>query len=326
MHRTTVPLFNPVPGDDRKTTFPPARPDLFDKYVIATDCVWTTKEITLAQDKIDFATKLSRGKQRLTTHVHAFFASSDGLVNENLAERFCKEVPMQDAKYFYNFQISMEDVHAHTYSLILDAIVPSESERVRLINAAHTVPAIARMTEYITECINSDAPFSERLLRMACVEGIFFSGCFCAIYWLTDDGLMPGLGHANELISRDEWLHTQFALYLYTLLNPEHKLSRARIYEVFRIAVEIAYEFIVDALPEDQPGMNAKMMKKYIESQADNLLTLISMPPMYKSVCPFDFMDRQNMTNRVNFFERRVSDYGQAMHTDESAYEIATVF
>jgi len=313
----SVPLFEPVFGDNRKTVFPIARKNVFNAYDVALKCQWTPKEITLAQDKIDFATKLDAGRRRLVTHTHAFFASSDGLVNDNITQRFAKEVLMQDAQYFYNFQTSTEDIHAYTYSVILDAIVPSEEERNRLINAAHSMPVIKQMTDYITECTNSDAPFSERLLRMACVEGIFFTGCFCAIYWLTDQGLMPGLGHANELISRDEWLHTQFALLLYSMLNNEHKLSRARIYEIFAEAVVIASDFTADALPEDLPEMNAGDMKKYIQSQADNVLALLGMEPLYNIKCPFEFMDRQNMANRVNFFDRRVSDYAQAVTPDD---------
>ncbi len=318
-----VPLFNPVPGDDRKTAFPVARKALYNAYETAKACSWAATDITMAKDKVDFPT-MGLGRQRLMTHIHAFFASSDSLVNDNLAERFSKEVLMQDAKYFYNFQVAMEDIHAVTYSIILDAIVPSEAERTKLINAAQTMPVIKKMTDYITECTNSDAPFSERLLRMACVEGIFFTGCFCAIYWITDQGLMPGLGHANELISRDEWLHTQFAIMLYTMLNNEHKLSRARIYELFREAVDIAAEFIADALPEDLEEMNAKLMKQYIQSQADNVLAMLGLAPLYGVKCPFDFMDRQNMANRVDFFARRVSDYAQATDADDGS--VATDF
>jgi len=325
MYRT-VPLFAPVAGDDRVTVFPVARKSLFDMYLQAEDCTWTHKDITMAQDKIDFVQKLDKGQRRLTTHIHAFFASSDGLVNINLAERFSKEVQMKDAEYFYDLQRSMENVHAHTYSIILDAIVPSEAERNRLINAARTMPTVRAMTEYITECTNSDAPFAERLLRMACVEGIFFTGCFCAIYWLTDNGLMPGLGHANELIDRDEWMHTQFALYLYTMLNAEHKLSRAAIYDVFRGAVNIAAEFTADAMPDAMNGMNAGLMKTYIESVADTLLGFIGLTPLYGSKDPFDFMERRRMANRVNFFERRVSDYAQAACVDDDDYEIADSF
>lgn len=318
-------VFNYVPGDDRTTAFPVARKEIFDMYEQASDCIWPHKDITLAQDKIDFATKLDEPRRRLTKWIHAFFASADGLVNVNLAERFSKEIAMKDAEYFYNLQQMMEDVHAHTYSKILDAIVPSEAERTRLINATRTIPSVAAMTEYIIECANSDAPLSERLFRMACVEGIFFTGCFCAIYWLTDNGLMPGLGHANELIDRDEWMHTQFSLYMTTLITPEHRLSREATYGVFKAAVDIATAFTNDAIPEPMAGMNAVLMRTYIESVADSLLACVGFAPLYGSKNPFDFVERRKMANRVDFFSRRVSDYSGAVHAD-TGYEIAESF
>lgn len=321
----STPIFIPVAGDERVTAFPVARPQMFNMYTIARRGFWTHTDITMAKDVADFLS-MNAGKQRLVEYIHAFFAASDGLVNINLAERFCKEVPMQDAKYFYNFQIAMEDIHAHTYSIILEAIIPDRVKRERLINAAQTIPVVAQMSNYMKECISSTAPFAERLLRMACVEGIFFTGCFCAIYWLTDQGLMPSLGHANEMIARDEDMHTQFALYLYTLITPEHKLSRGRIMEIFSEAVDIAAEFIDDAIPRDMVEMTSELMLKYIQCQADNLLTLIDMPALYNTKHSFTFADRINMANRTNFFERRVSEYSQSAESAAGSYAIAEDF
>ncbi len=233
---------------------------------------------------------------------------------------------MYDATCFYNFQMAMEDIHAHTYSILINDIIPSRAERDRLTNAITTMPVITKMTEYMHRCIASDAPLPERLLRMACVEGIFFSGCFCVIYWFQSRALMPALGHTNELIAIDEGLHTAFALYLYTLVKEKNKLSPGHVRGIFTEAVEIATEFINDALPTGLTEMNAALMTEYIQCQADNLVTLIDIDPIYNVKHNFPFMDQINFINRTNFFERRVSDYSKKQGRDESDYSVATEF
>jgi ribonucleotide reductase beta subunit family protein with ferritin-like domain len=251
----------------------------------------------------------------------AFFAASDGIVNLNLAERFKKDIGILEATYFYDFQMMMENVHAQTYSLLLETIIPDSKERADLLNAIETIPVIAKMSQYMFKCIQSDAPLPERLLRMACVEGLFFTGCFCAIYWLQSRGLMPGLGMSNELIARDEGLHTMFAMFLYTLIEPQYKLNQAQVAAILTEAVDLAKEFILDALPNGLRSMNAQLMTDYIQCQADNLATLIDMNPIYGSTHDFPYMEQINLSNRTNFFERRVTEYGRKTEAeaDDSA-------
>ncbi len=317
-------MFDYIEGDDRVTTFPIARPNLFEYYKDATRTYWTVEELALSTDVFDYAHRLSAGEQRFVKHILAFFAASDGLVNINLAERFKKDVNMYDANLFYNYQIMMEDVHAHTYSLLLDAIIPDKHERDELLSAFKTMPIITKMSQWMIDCTASDEPFPVRLLKMACVEGIFFTGCFCAIYWLQQRGLMPALGHSNELIARDEGLHTTFALLLYSMLKI--KLDEKEVYSIFKDAVDIAKEFTVDALPIGMPGMNADLMKAYIECCADNLLSLINIAPLYGSKHDFMFMEQINLTNRTNFFDRRVSEYSKPITHNVEKYTILTDF
>lgn len=321
-----VPVFRPIVGDVRLTALPVSRPKIHEMYNTATQCFWTTNEVNTSEDAEHYNNKLTNEDKHLVKYILAFFASSDGLVNVNITERFKNEVPMQDAIYFYNFQLMMEDVHANMYSILLDTIIPSQEERDQLISASHNIPVIKSMTKFMTDCTESDAPFAERLLRFACVEGIFFTGCFCVIYWLQFRGLMPGLGHSNELIARDEKLHTEFGLLLYTMIEPEHKLSHKRIYEIFREAVDIAVQFINGALPTSLQEMNANLMKTYIENQADILLGLIGLNPLYKVEHQFHFMNLINMARRTNFFEKKVSDYSKMVEPDTKKYEIADDF
>jgi len=301
----------PIPfleGDDRLTTFPIGRQDLWDLYEKALASFWVPKEVALADDAADFA-KLPAGQKHFVKLVLAFFAASDGFVKVNLVERFMKEVDILEVKYFWSFQAMIEDVHAQMYSILLDAIISDPSERERLLNAVKTIPVIAKMTAYMTAATESNVSFAERLLRFACVEGIFFSGCFCAIYWLQQRGLMKGLAHSNELIARDEGLHTVFALKLYMKLL--RRLPTERVHKIFAEAVDIAGEFIDEALRDDLVEMNAKMMRDYIKCQADNLLTLIKEPTIYNTTHQFRFMDQINLDNHTNFFERRVSEYSK---------------
>ncbi len=321
-----VDLFGITAADRRLTTFPISRPALFKYYEDAYKSFWPVEDVSLSKDVIDYSTKLTMGEKHFVKHVLAFFAASDGIINLNLAKRFKEDVNILEAGYFYDFQIATENVHAHMYSLLLNEIIPSKQERDVLQNAIQTMPIIKKMSQYMFECIDSDAPFAERLLKMACVEGIFFTGCFCAIYWLQQRGLMPALGHSNELIARDEALHTMFAMFLYTMLKPEHQLSQEKIYSIFAEAVELASEFIREALPDGLIGMNADMMIDYIKSQADNLLTLIDLPALYEATHDFGFMTQQNLVNRTNFFERRVSEYARKESAALDAFEYATDF
>jgi ribonucleotide reductase beta subunit family protein with ferritin-like domain len=315
-----------IPGDSRLTTFPIVRHDMFAWYEDATSCFWTVNEVSPTQDISDYATKLSPGERQFVDHVLAFFAAADGIVNINLAERFRKDIDILEVRYFYDYQIMAENVHAHTYSILLDAIIPAAADRARLLNAAKTVPVVADMSDYMKACASSDEPFAARLLRMACVEGIFFTGCFCAIYWLSQRGVMPALAHSNELIARDEALHTMFAMFLYTRLKAECKLSAEDIVRIVTEAVELAKKFVIGSLPSGLAGMNATLMSTYIECQADNLVALIDVPPIYGAACPFNFMDQQNMRNRTNFFERRVSEYMKTQQPDVGDFDVATDF
>lgn len=312
-------------GDDRLTTFPINRKGVYGFYTDASLSYWTPGEISFAKDSEDWP-KLSPQMQHCIKSIVAFFAASDAIVNVNIMKRFRKEIPILEVRYFYEYQVMIENVHAITYSMSLDSIVPEASERDRLLNAVKTIPIVGKMSQYMFRCIASNEPFAKRILRMACVEGVFFTGCFCIIYWLQSRGLMPGLGHANELIARDEGLHTVFALFLYDMIRPELKLSTEEVHQIFEEAVEIAVEFIRYALPEGMPEMNATLMTEYVKYCADNLIVMIGHPERYKAVNDFHFMDQINMKNRTNFFERRVGDYSKVAQGDSVLNEIERDF
>lgn len=314
------------PEDSRLVAFPIFRPAMYEFYKDAERCFWTPGEVQTHQDATDFDTKLTAGEQRFVKHVLAFFAASDGIVNLNLVERFKNEVGMLEAGYFYDFQVMMENIHAQMYSIILDVVIVDQREKTRLLNAVDTIPVITRMSDYMFACIRSTEGFATRVLRMACVEGLFFTGCFCAIYWLCRRGIMPGLAHLNELIARDEALHAAFALHLYTIISPEYKLSTQEIHAIFTEAVGVAQEFIADALPSGLTEMNADMMGDYIKCQADNLLVLIDTPPLYNVKHGFGFMEQINLTNRTNFFERMVSEYSKVDASDQEDFETTDDF
>lgn len=311
-----------IPEDDRMTTFPIARPEMFRYYDTALKCFWPVTDVSTKQDVVDYNTKLTPNEQRFVKYVLAFFAASDGIVNLNIATRFKADVNIPEASYFYNYQMMTEDIHAHMYSILLHEIIPTEDERNYLLDAAKNIPIIGQMSQYMYRCIASSDPFPERLLRMGCVEGIFFAGCFCAIYWLQNRGLMPGLGHSNELIARDEGLHANFNLYLYTLVQPQYKVRRETIVAIFNEAVDIAAEFIRDAMPEGLVGINAGLMIPYIQKQADNLLAIIGESPVYGVKHQLGFMDQINMKNITNIFERRVSEYSMAQGADTDANDV----
>ena len=314
-----------IPGDDRLTTFPISRPGVFAYYTDAELARWGVNEVSLSKDAEDWS-RLTRPQQHSVKAILAFFAAGDKIVNINILKRFRKDIPILEVEYFYDSQVAMENVHAHMYSLLLDTIIPDAAEREQLLNAATRIPTIKLMSDYMFKCISSDEPFAKRILRMVCVEGVFFTGCFCIIYWLTSHGLMPGLGQSNELIARDEALHATFAMFLYDMIEPQFKLTHDEIYEIFREAVKIAIEFVDYALPEGMPEMNKTLMTTYVQCCADNLLALINVPPLYKVKHDFHFMDQINLRNRTGFFERRVSEYGKAKSADKVKGEVKRDF
>ena len=291
---------------NRFVLFPIEHHDIWDYYKKAQQVFWTAEEIDLAQDFSDWE-KLNEGEQHFVKHVLAFFAASDGIVNENLAENFVSEVQYTEAKFFYGFQIMMENIHSETYSLLIDTYIKDKEEQNHLFNAIDTVPAVQKKAEWALKWIGSES-FVERLVAFAAVEGIFFSGSFCSIFWLKKRGLMPGLSFSNELISRDEGLHTDFAVHLYKN-HIENKLSRERILEIIDSALVIEKEFITEALPVSLIGMNSELMKQYLEYVSDRLLMDLGVGKVYNTDNPFDFMANIALQNKTNFFEKRVADY-----------------
>ena len=281
---------------------------LYKMYKQSVASFWTPEEIQFSKDGEDWA-KLSPDEKHFIKHVLAFFAGSDGIVQENLASRFQREVDSQVVKLFYSFQNAMEGIHAETYSLLIDTYVKDKTEQDHLFRAIDTIPCIKKKADWAVKWIESQSNFATRLVAFACVEGIFFSGAFCSIYWLKKRGLMPGLTFSNELISRDEGLHTLFAVALYHTL-PE-KLETDTIVSILKEAVTIEKEFIVDALPCSLIGMNSRMMTEYIEFVADRLAVQLGCPKMYKTANPFDFMDLISLEGKTNFFEKKVSEYSR---------------
>ena len=291
---------------NRFVLFPLQHLDIWEYYKKAQASFWTAEEIDLQQDLADWE-KLNAGEQHFVKHVLAFFAASDGIVNENLAENFVSEVQYTEAKFFYGFQIMMENIHSETYSLLIDTYIKDKAEQDHLFNAIDTVPAVQKKAEWALKWIGSDS-FVERLIAFAAVEGIFFSGSFCSIFWLKKRGLMPGLSFSNELISRDEGLHCDFACLLYTD-HINNQLPQERIYEIILDAVEIEKEFVTVALPVSLIGMNAEMMCQYIDFVADRLLVSLGCKKHYNATNPFDFMEMISLQGKTNFFEKRVAEY-----------------
>jgi len=292
---------------DRFVLFPIKYRDIWEMYKKAEHSFWTSEEIDLAQDLTDWNEKLNSDERFYIKNVLAFFAASDGIVNENLAENFLKEVQYPEARCFYGFQIAIENVHAETYSLLIDTYIKDPEEREKLFGAMNTIPSVKKKADWALKWIQSDS-FAERLIAFAAVEGIFFSGSFCSIFWLKKRGLMPGLSFSNELISRDEGLHCSFATLLYTK-HVKNKLTCDRIKEIICDAVEIEKEFVEDSLPVSLIGMNSKLMKQYIEFVADYWLVELGCTRAYNVENPFDFMDMLSLQGKTNFFEGRVSEY-----------------
>jgi len=294
---------------DRFVLFPIQHKDIWEFYKMAEASFWTAEEIDLSQDQKDWE-NLTDGETHFIKHVLAFFAASDGIVNENLAENFVAEVQYTEAKFFYGFQIAMENVHSETYSLLIDTYVKDNKEKSSLFNAIDTMDCVKKKADWALRWID-EGNYAERLIAFAAVEGIFFSGSFCSIFWLKKRGLMPGLTFSNELISRDEGLHCDFACLLYNdhLVN---KLSKEKVTSIITDAVEIEKEFVTDSLPVKLIGMNADLMCQYIEFVADRLLQELRCDKVYGSSNPFDFMEMISLQGKTNFFEKRVGDYQKA--------------
>ena len=296
------------------TLFPikPSEQHLYEMYKKSVASFWTPEEISFVKDGEDWA-KLTDSEKHFVTHVLAFFAGSDGIVMENLVRRFQGEVDSQVVKLFYSFQNAMEGIHSETYSLLIDTYVKNEEEKAKLFNAITTIPCIKEKADWALEWMNAERSFGTLLVAFACVEGIFFSGAFCAIFWLKKRGLLPGLTFSNELISRDEGLHTQFAIALFhTLAN---KPNPEEIQAIIMGAVILEKEFICESLPCALIGMNSKMMSQYIEFVADRLAVQLGLNKLYNTANPFDFMELISLEGKANFFEKKVSEYSRPMDT-----------
>lgn len=293
---------------DRFVLFPIQHADIWQMYKQAEASFWTAEEVDLSHDLKDWD-RLNNGERHFITNVLAFFAASDGIVNENLAINFIREVQIPEARCFYGFQIMMENIHSETYSLLIDSYIKDNAEKQRLFHAIETVPCVKKKAEWALRWIRKGS-FAERLVAFAAVEGIFFSGSFCSIFWLKKRGIMPGLSFSNELISRDEGLHCDFACLLYSTLKD--KLGTEVIHQIIGNAVDIEKEFVSDSLPVDLIGMNAKLMCQYIEFVADRLLVALGYPKLYRASNPFDFMELISLQGKTNFFEKRVGEYQKA--------------
>jgi len=299
------PLLRENPN--RFVIFPIKYPDIWEQYKKAVACFWTVGEVDLSKD-IDDWNKLPPPEKFFLSRVLAFFAASDGIVNENLVEHFAQEVQIPEARFFYGFQIAIENVHSEMYSQLIETYIRDEQERHTLFNAIFEFEWVKRKAEWALRWISSkEATFGERLIAFAAVEGIFFSGSFAAIFWFKKRGLMPGLTHSNELISRDEGLHRDFACLLYSHL--EKKPTQARVHDIIKDAVVLEKEYLTEALPVDMIGMNCREMSKYIEFVADHLLVELNCEKIYNTKNPFDFMENLSIQGKTNFFEKRVSEY-----------------
>ena len=295
---------------DRFVIFPIKHNDIWEFYKKSEASFWTAEEIDLSNDNADWDNKLNDNERHFVKHVLAFFAASDGIVNENLAINFLNEVQYPEARFFYGFQIMMENIHSETYSLLIDTYIKDPVEKDKLLHAVETVPCVGKKAEWALTWIQNGT-FAERLIAFAAVEGIFFSGSFCSIFWLKKRGLMPGLTFSNELISRDEGLHCDFACLLYAD-HIKNKLPKEQVTKIITDAVTIEKEFVSDAIPVRLIGMNADLMCQYIEFCADRLLLALGCDKFYNAVNPFDFMEMISLQGKTNFFEKRVAEYQKA--------------
>ena len=322
-----LPLLNePILEDNNNyVMFPITHNSIWELYKKALDSFWRCEEIDLSKDMKDW-NKLDENEKYFISMILAFFAASDGIVLENLGNRFMGEVKLSEAKAFYGFQIAMENIHSEMYSLLIETYISNTTEKNRLFNALAQFPCIKKKGDWALKWTNDTrSNFATRLVAFACVEGIFFSGAFCSVYWLKKRGLMPGLTFSNELISRDESLHTKFAVLIYSLLN--NKLAESKIIEIVKDAVNIEKEFIIDALPCKLIGMNSDLMSKYIEFVADRLLLQLGYNKIYNVSNPFQFMEMISVEGKTNFFEKRVGEYALADKTiDKKVFDFSAAF
>ena len=311
---------------DRFVIFPIQHDELWSQYKNQMACIWTAEEIDLSSDLDHWRNELNEDEKHFIKHVLAFFAASDGIVNENLAENFVREVQYTEAKFFYGFQIMMENIHSETYSLLIDTYISDPQEKHRLFHAIETIPAVKKKADWALKWINSPH-FQERLIAFAAVEGIFFSGSFCSIFWLKKRGLMPGLSFSNELISRDEGMHCDFAVLLHNKYL-SNKVSEERIKEIIVSALIIEKEFILESLPVRLIGMNSDLMSQYLEFVADRLLVSLGCSKVYGSENPFDFMTNISLQGKTNFFEKRVAEYQKAgvLNASSDAFDLDVDF
>jgi ribonucleoside-diphosphate reductase subunit M2 len=319
----TEPLL--TEDEQRYVMFPIADQDIWKMYKKQVECFWRAEEVDLSKDLASWAT-LNDDEKHFIKMVIAFFAASDGIVLENLAMRFMSEIQLSEARAFYGFQIAMENIHSEMYSLLIDTYIKDKDEKTNLFEALKNYPCIRKKADWAIKWIHDKrSSFATRLLAFACVEGIFFSGAFCSIYWLKKRGKMPGLTFSNELISRDEALHTEFAVMLYKKLNKQ--LPKKKVVEIISEAVEIEKEFICEALPCRLISMNSKLMSDYIEFVADRLIMQLGYEPIYNTSNPFDFMEMISIEGKTNFFEKRVGEYALATKTkDDTIFDFNSDF
>ena len=321
------PASEPLLTEDpnRYVMFPIQDHDIWSMYKRQVDCFWRAEEIDFSKDMASWKT-LSNDEKYFIKMIIAFFAGADGIVLENLGTRFMTEVQLSEARAFYGFQIAMENIHSEAYSLLIDTYVKDRVEKDRLFNAIENFPCIKKKADWATKWINDKrSTFATRLIAFACVEGIFFSGAFCSIFWLKKRGKMPGLTFSNELISRDEALHTEFAVLLYKKLLK--KVPKKRVIEIVKDAVEIEREFICEALPCKLISMNSKLMSQYIEFVADRLIVQLGYDKIYNVSCPFDFMEQISIEGKTNFFEKRVGEYALAnKEKDDTTFDLDGAF
>ena len=318
----TEPLL--APDDNRFVMFPIKHEDVWKMYKKQVDCFWRPEEIDLTKDDIHWES-LNQDERFFISMILAFFAASDGIVLENLASRFMNDVQVSEARAFYGFQIAMENIHSETYSLLIETYIKDKQEKHKLFNAIEHFPCIKKKSDWAQKWIHDNrSSFATRLVAFACIEGIFFSGAFCSIYWLKKRGLMPGLTFSNELISRDEALHCEFAVLLYSKL--QKKVDKARIQEIIKEAVEIETEFICDALPCRLIGMNSELMTQYIQFVADRLSVQLGYKKIYNVNNPFEFMELISLESKTNFFEKRNDSYALSNKDSENAFEFSEDF
>lgn len=324
MDKTTSELLL-TPDDNRFVMFPIQCDDIWKMYKKQIDCFWRAEEIDLSKDIVHWDT-LTHDEKHFISMILAFFAASDGIVLENLASRFMNDVQLAEARAFYGFQIAMENIHSETYSLLIETYIKNKEEKMKLFQAIQHFPCIKKKSDWAQKWIHDKrSSFATRLIAFACVEGIFFSGAFCSIFWLKKRGLMPGLTFSNELISRDEALHCEFAVLLYKKLNK--KLEKSRVSDIIKEAVSIETEFICDALPCRLIGMNSELMTQYIQFVADRLIVQLGYKKIYNVTNPFDFMELISLESKTNFFEKRVSEYALANKTvDENVFNFSEEF